>query len=58
MVLFDWPTREKIEQKIRAEIAAEAAFEDWLRRRDEARDRGEEFDELPPWKQDKDDKVA
>lgn len=50
MVLFDWPTRAKARAKMRAEVEAEVreAWWDWTRRRDEAREKGEEFNEPPP----------
>ena len=54
MVLFDWPTRKKVHAKIRREAQAQgqaeerAAWTDWLRRRDEAHARGEDFNEPSP----------
>ncbi len=46
MALFDWGNREKTLERGRAEM--NEAWVDWLRRRDEADARGEEFNEPSP----------
>ena len=58
MILFDWPTREKVRAKIRREAWAEgfrkglaearAEWTAWRQRRDEAHARGEDFTEPSP----------
>ena len=39
--------REEGRDEARAELASESA--EWLKRRDEAKQKGEPFDEAPPW---------
>ena len=39
--------RKEGREEVRAELASESA--EWLKRRDEAKQKGEPFDEAPPW---------
>ena len=52
MVLFDWPTKKKVQDRLNAE------WQDWLRRRDEAHARGEDFNEPSPAERAKKSQVA
>ncbi len=72
MALFDWGNREKTRRLARAEGRAEGrveglaegrveereAWTDWLRKRDEAHARGEEFNEPSPAERAKESQVA
>ena len=64
VALFDWGNREKTLERGRVEGRAEAqaeeraAWTDWLRRRDEAIARGEDFTEPSPADREKESQVA
>ena len=56
MALFDWGSREKTFERGRVE--ERKAWVDWLRRRDEAIARGEDFTEPSPADREKESQVA
>ncbi len=68
MALFDWGNREKTRRLARAEGLAEGrtegraeereAWMDWIRKRDEAHARGEDFNEPSPAERAKESQVA
>ncbi len=60
MALFDWGNREKTRRLARAEGRAEEreAWMDWIRKRDEAHARGEDFNEPSPAERAKESQVA